>query len=152
MSQAALFNFPVKTMHSVSATILHQTVDSRAPFQSALTVISLLMMLTGVSPPGSNVLILKSLTHVTGNYIVGLGGSRNGQGFDGPLASFVPEPAVQYQILPSNTWYLTFGDYRQGSLISKDRLGAIVAIDFNNLPANVTVVHDQTGQLDLQSN
>ncbi|CAJ0550955.1 Ff.00g108850.m01.CDS01 [Fusarium sp. VM40] len=87
-----------------------------------------------------------------GNYIVGLGGSRNGQGFDGPLASFVPEPAVQYQILPSSTWYLTFGDYREGSLISKDRVQAVVAIDFNNLPPNVTVVHDEAGNLELQRN
>ncbi|KAG5662533.1 hypothetical protein KAF25_004951 [Fusarium avenaceum] len=84
------------------------------------------------------------------NYIVGLGGSRNGQSFDGPLASFVPEPTVQYQVLPSSTWYLTVGDYREGSLISQDRVGAVVAINFNNLPANVTVVHDESGNLNLQ--
>lgn len=94
--------------------------------------------------------IFKSLTYATDNYIVGLGGSRNGQGFDGPLASFVPEPTVQYQVLPSSTWYLTFGDYRQASLISQDRVGAVVAINFNNLPANVTVVHDESGNLKLQ--
>jgi hypothetical protein len=88
-----------------------------------------------------------------GNYIVGLGGSRNGQGFDGPLASFVPDPAVEYQILPSNTWYLTFGDYRQGSLITKERVGGpLVAIDFNNLPGDVTIVHDYSGRLVLQGN
>ncbi|KAM0231846.1 hypothetical protein ACHAP5_010918 [Fusarium lateritium] len=83
------------------------------------------------------------------NYIVGLGGSRDGQSFDGPLASFVPEPAVKYQIQPSSTWYLTFGDYRQGWLISPERLGSVATIDFSNLPGDVTVVHDETGELEL---
>jgi hypothetical protein len=88
---------------------------------------------------------------VTDRFIVGLGGSRNGQGFDRPLASFVPDPAVEYQIQPSNTWYLTFGSYSQGSLISKDSVGGpVVAIDFNDLPGDVTIVHDDSGRLVLQ--
>ncbi|KAM0481097.1 hypothetical protein ACHAP7_004665 [Fusarium lateritium] len=87
------------------------------------------------------------------NYIVGLGGSREGQGFDGPLASFVPAPGVEYQIQPSSTWYLTFGDYRQGSLISTQKIGGSVAtIDFSKLPGDVTIVHDNRGRLVLQRN
>lgn len=92
------------------------------------------------------------LTIISENYLIGLGVSRTGNGQDGPLAAFVPEPSVRYQIQPLNTYYLTVGSYRKGEFIDANRIGgSIVAIDFNRLQSNVIVVHDDRGNLHIQA-
>ncbi|KXH62589.1 hypothetical protein CNYM01_02792 [Colletotrichum nymphaeae SA-01] len=86
------------------------------------------------------------------NYLIGLGGSRTGNGQGGPLATFVPEPSVRYQIQPLNTYYLTVGSYRKGEFIDPSRIGgSIVAIDFNRLQSNVVIVHDDRRNLHIQA-
>ncbi|KAJ0305871.1 hypothetical protein COL5a_002674 [Colletotrichum fioriniae] len=88
-----------------------------------------------------------------GNYLIGLGGSRTGDGQDGPLATFIPEPSVRYQIQPLNTYYLTVGSYRKGEIIDASKIGgSIVAIDFTKLRSNnVVIVHDDHGNLNIQA-
>ncbi|KAM0228815.1 hypothetical protein ACHAPO_010452 [Fusarium lateritium] len=87
-----------------------------------------------------------------GNYVIGLGGTKNGNSVDGPAATFVPEPNVQYQIQPSNTYYLTVGDYTKGSLIDVTKIGGtILTIDFTAYPSGaVSVVHTDRGELVIQ--
>ncbi|KAK1723555.1 hypothetical protein CaCOL14_001182 [Colletotrichum acutatum] len=88
-----------------------------------------------------------------GNYLIGLGGSRTGNSQDGPLATFVPEPRVRYQIQPSNTYYLTVGNYNKGEIIDVSRIGGSIAtIDFTRLRSNnVVIVHDDHGRLNIQA-
>ena len=62
-----------------------------------------------------------------GNYMIGLGGSKTGNSSDGPAATFMPEPNVDYQIQPVNTYYLTFGDYTKGAIIDVNKIGTMVS-------------------------
>ncbi|KAG5663423.1 hypothetical protein KAF25_001359 [Fusarium avenaceum] len=87
-----------------------------------------------------------------GHYLIGLGGTRNGNSIDGPAAIFVPEPNETYQIEPVNTYYVTVGDYTKGSLIDANEIGGtVVTIDFDEYSSGqVTVVHNDWGQLVIQ--
>lgn len=85
-----------------------------------------------------------------GNYMIGLGGSKTGNSNDGPSATFVPEPNVDYQVEPVNTYYLTFGDYTKGALIDTNKIGTMATIDFNQLDSDVVIVHDEHGILNIQ--
>ncbi|CAJ0548668.1 Ff.00g022810.m01.CDS01 [Fusarium sp. VM40] len=88
-----------------------------------------------------------------GNYLIGLGGTKNGNSIDGPAATFIPEPNVKYQIQPVNTYYLTVGDYTKGSLIDVTKIGGtVLTIDFTAYSSGqVTVVHNDRGQLVIQA-
>ncbi|KAF4945117.1 hypothetical protein FSARC_14510 [Fusarium sarcochroum] len=71
-----------------------------------------------------------------GSYVIGLGGTRSGNGLDGPLATFVPEPGVRYT---------------EGSMIDVNRVGRVITVDFSTLPSNsVVIVHDDRGRLLIQ--
>lgn len=83
------------------------------------------------------------------NYVIGLGGSSGG-GRTGPAVTFMPEPNVQYQIQPSNTYWVTFGDYKAGNIIDVLKVGMKVPVDFTQLPNDVTVIHDENGNLTVQ--
>ncbi|OAL36095.1 hypothetical protein AYO20_04509 [Fonsecaea nubica] len=83
------------------------------------------------------------------HYVVGLGGSAGG-GKTGPTVTFVPEPHVQYQIQPTNTYWVTFGDYTPGNIIDVTKIGMKVSVDFTKLPNNVTIKHDEHGNLTVQ--
>lgn len=93
------------------------------------------------------------MTITTGNYLIGLGGTKNGNSIDGPAATFIPEPNVKYQIQPVNTYYLTVGDYTKGSLIDVTKIGGtVLTIDFTAYSSGqVTVVHNDRGQLVIQA-
>ncbi|KAI3532274.1 hypothetical protein CSPX01_13586 [Colletotrichum filicis] len=88
-----------------------------------------------------------------GNYLIGLGGSQTGASQDGPSATFIPEPNVQYQIEPANTYYLTVGNYTKGALIDVTKTGkTTLEIAFAKLPSpNVVIVHNANGNLVIQS-
>ncbi|KAH7146279.1 hypothetical protein EDB81DRAFT_934207 [Dactylonectria macrodidyma] len=88
-----------------------------------------------------------------GRYVIGLGGSKSGNGVDGPAATFVPEPGVRYQIQPLNTYYLAVGDFSKGSLIDVTKIGSTtVAVDFATSPTDdVVIVHDDHGNLNIQA-
>ena len=66
------------------------------------------------------------------------------------MASFIPAPHVSYQIQPTNVYYLTYGDYFEGSIIDSRMIGSQVICDFRQLPSKVTIVHDETGELYVQ--
>jgi hypothetical protein len=83
--------------------------------------------------------------------MIGLGGSRTGNSNDGPSATFIPEPNVDYQIEPVNTYYLTFGDYTKGALIDTNKISAMATIDFAELDSDVVIIHDDHGRLTLQA-
>jgi len=84
--------------------------------------------------------------------MIGLGGSKTGNGNDGPQATFVPEPNVDYQIQPVNTYYLTFGDYTKGALIDVNKIGAMATIDFTQTDnSDVVIIHDDHGNLNIQA-
>ncbi|KAK2605656.1 hypothetical protein N8I77_008480 [Diaporthe amygdali] len=84
------------------------------------------------------------------NYMIGLGGAKTGSGSMGPAATFMPEPNVDYQIEPVNVYYLTFGNYTQGALIDVNKIGSLCTIDYGVLNDDVTVVHDDHGNLVVQ--
>ncbi|KAM0554013.1 hypothetical protein ACHAPJ_007088 [Fusarium lateritium] len=87
----------------------------------------------------------------SGGFLIGLGGSQSGNDIDGPLATFLPEPCVEYHIEPSNTYYLTYGRYTKGSMIDVNKVGRSVTIAFSSLPSNdVVIVHDDYGKLRIQ--
>ena len=84
-----------------------------------------------------------------GNYMIGLGGSKTGAS-DGPAATFVPEPNVDYQIQPVNTYFLTFGDYTKGAIIDVNKIGTVATVDYTQMESDVTIIHDAHGNLNIQ--
>ena len=84
------------------------------------------------------------------NYMTELGLSSTGG--KKASATFVPEPRKNYQIqhMHMHIYYLTFGDYVQGSIIDVSKTKAPKMIDFYMNPADVTVIHDENGKLKIQ--
>ena len=80
--------------------------------------------------------------------MLGLGLSSTG-GNKAP-ATFVPEPRKNYQIQPVQIYCLAFGDYVQGSIIDVSKAKAPKEIDFYMNLADVTVIHDENGNLNIQ--
>ncbi|KAH7120240.1 hypothetical protein B0J13DRAFT_612649 [Dactylonectria estremocensis] len=78
------------------------------------------------------------------NWVFGFGKSVGGQPV--AAATITPQPGNSYQITPVNTWYITYGPYVQGQILKIDEARTpTVAIDFSQLPPEVTVVHFQDG-------
>lgn len=84
-------------------------------------------------------------------YVIGLGGAKAGTGSVGPAATFMPEPNVDYQIEPTNVYYLTFGNFTPGSLIDVNKIGSLCVIDYGVLNDDVVIVHDDHGNLVVQN-
>lgn len=82
------------------------------------------------------------------NYMTGLGLSSTGG--KKASATFVPEPRKNYQIQHMHIYYLTFGDYVQGSIIDVSKTKAPKMIDFYMNLADGTVNHDENGKLKIQ--
>lgn len=83
------------------------------------------------------------------NWAFGLGKSIGGQPV--AAATMTPEPSTSCQITPSNTWYITYGQYVQAQILSIDGARTpVVVIDFSQLPAEVTVVHFQDGTFGIR--
>ncbi|KAH8694360.1 hypothetical protein BGZ61DRAFT_532454 [Ilyonectria robusta] len=83
------------------------------------------------------------------NWVFGLGKSIGGQPV--AAATMTPAPSTSCQITPSNIWYITYGQYVQGQILNIDEARTpVVAIDFSQLPAEVTVVHSQNGTLSIR--
>ncbi|KAK4230287.1 hypothetical protein QBC38DRAFT_469940 [Podospora fimiseda] len=86
---------------------------------------------------------------INNNWLIGVGGAGNGS--NTPIAAFIPQPQVTYQIRPSNTYYLIPGRYDKNSIVDFNKVGNRVEIDFARFPSGeVTVVHDQSGRLTIQ--
>lgn len=84
-------------------------------------------------------------------YVIGLGGAKAGSSTSGPSATFMPEPNVDYQIEPTNVFYLTFGNFSPVSLIDADKIGSLCVIDYGILNDDGVVVHDDHGNLVVQN-
>ncbi|KAF5531596.1 hypothetical protein FNAPI_13209 [Fusarium napiforme] len=81
------------------------------------------------------------------NFFVGVAGSPDGNSIV-PIATFRPEPGNQYQIKPSNAFYLSFGQGLQvGQLVDVTRMRNPLRIDFANSGPNITINHAPNGQL-----
>ncbi|KAF5707997.1 hypothetical protein FMUND_10862 [Fusarium mundagurra] len=86
-------------------------------------------------------------TATENNFFVGLAGSPDG-GSTVPIATFRPEPGNQYQIKPSNAFYLSSGQGLQvGQLVDVARMRNPLRIDFANSAPNITINHAPNGQL-----
>ena len=67
-------------------------------------------------------------------------------------ATFQPEPNVSYQIQPVNTYHLTFGSFSKGNMIDAAKLSnTLVTVDYTVQNDDVTIVHNQYGNLVIQS-
>ncbi|KAF9763872.1 hypothetical protein IL306_002971 [Fusarium sp. DS 682] len=81
------------------------------------------------------------------NFFVGVASSPDG-GNVVPIVTFRPEPGCQYQIQPSNTFYISFGQPMQvGQLVDLARMRQALRTDSNNSGPNVTTNHTPHGQL-----
>ncbi|KAG7422503.1 hypothetical protein Forpe1208_v000117 [Fusarium oxysporum f. sp. rapae] len=81
------------------------------------------------------------------NFFVGVAGSPDGAS-SAPIATFRPEPGNQYQIQPSNVFFISVGQPMQvGELVDVARMRNPLRIDFANGGLNVTVKHTPDGQL-----
>lgn len=63
----------------------------------------------------------------------------------------MPEPNVDYQIEPTNVYYLTFGNFPPILLIDTDKIGSLCVIDYGNLNDDGVVVHDDHVNLVVQN-
>lgn len=81
---------------------------------------------------------------------IGLGGGKDGS--VQALASFMPEPALCYQVQPSNIWYVTFGAWDKGALVDVSQIVCSCTIDLINFEElrTVRIVHDKDGILTIQ--
>ncbi|KAH8646221.1 hypothetical protein BX600DRAFT_555921 [Xylariales sp. PMI_506] len=87
------------------------------------------------------------------NFMIGLGGSSAGPGYSGPSAVFIPEPSQKYQIKPKNIFYLTAGEYTEGTIIDVTQMtDTVLELDFSSLSGNPAknVVHNKNGKLIVQ--
>jgi hypothetical protein len=82
------------------------------------------------------------------NFFVGLASSPDGAS-SAPTATFKPEPGVQYQIQPVNTYYVTFGTtFAVGQLLDVAKLPkSPLSVDFTVRGANVIINHTPDGRL-----
>ncbi|KAH7494451.1 hypothetical protein IWW34DRAFT_793658 [Fusarium oxysporum f. sp. albedinis] len=81
------------------------------------------------------------------NFFIGVAGSPDGAS-SAPIATFRPEPGSQYQIHPSNVFFISVGQSMQvGQLVDVARMRNTLRIDFANSGPNVTVNHTPNGQL-----
>ncbi|RKK94380.1 hypothetical protein BFJ68_g9878 [Fusarium oxysporum] len=81
------------------------------------------------------------------NFFIGVAGSPDGAS-SAPIATFRPEPGSQYQIHPSNVFFISAGQSMQvGQLVDVARMRNTLRIDFANSGPNVTVNHTPNGQL-----
>ncbi|KAF5633856.1 uncharacterized protein FTJAE_7008 [Fusarium tjaetaba] len=86
-------------------------------------------------------------TATENNFFVGVAGSPDG-GSTVPIATFRPEPGNQYQIKPSNAFYISFGQSLPvGQLVDVTRMRNPLRIDFANSGPNITINHAPNGQL-----
>ncbi|KAG5751637.1 hypothetical protein H9Q70_005693 [Fusarium xylarioides] len=84
---------------------------------------------------------------VVDNFFVGVAGSPDGSSTV-PIATFRPEPGNQYQIKPSNAFYISSGQSLQvGQLVDVARMRNPLRIDFANSGPNITINHATNGQL-----
>ncbi|CAH0052043.1 unnamed protein product [Clonostachys solani] len=71
----------------------------------------------------------------------------------GPYATFVPVPNQTYQIMPSNKFYITMGEFNTRDLVKKPQeIGTdTVLVDFDQLATDrVSIVHDANNNLTVQ--
>ncbi|CAG9951192.1 unnamed protein product [Clonostachys rosea f. rosea IK726] len=71
----------------------------------------------------------------------------------GPYATFVPVPNQTYQIMPSNKFYITMGEFNTRDLVKKPQeIGTdTVLVDFDQLATDrVSIVHDANNNLAVQ--
>ncbi|EXL93492.1 hypothetical protein FOIG_13627 [Fusarium odoratissimum NRRL 54006] len=81
------------------------------------------------------------------NFFIGVAGSPGGAS-SAPIATFRPEPGNQYQIQPSNVFFISVGQPMQvGQLVDVARMRNTLRIDFANSGPNVTVNHTPNGRL-----
>ncbi|KAF4498677.1 hypothetical protein FAGAP_5155 [Fusarium agapanthi] len=129
-----------------------------------LTLTTLIMVSGALAMPITGKTInydgLKGLAHPTNgrysirqdatenNIFVGVASSSDGNDRL-PTATFRPEPGNQYQIQPSNVFYVATGSNLQvGQLLDPAKLGRQpMKIDFNVRSAVVTINHTPDGQL-----
>jgi len=86
--------------------------------------------------------------------MLGVGTSQDGSDI-ATAATFVPEPAVSYQIRPTSTYYLTFGGDTPapGELIETSKVSDPLALDFAaSVSSRIEVVHEADGSLKIQKN
>lgn len=58
---------------------------------------------------------------------------------------------MDYQIEPTNVYYLNFGNFIPISLIDADKIGSLRAIDYGILNDDGAVVQDDHGNLVVQN-
>ena len=86
-----------------------------------------------------------------GDWLIGLGGPDNNGSGSQPVATFIPEPSVSYNIQPSVKYTVTPAQYEPGTIIDVKKVGASVEVDFTKYPKGVVkIVHSSNGKLTIQ--
>lgn len=58
---------------------------------------------------------------------------------------------MDYQIEPTNVYYLTFGNFTLVSLTDADKIGSVCVIDYCSLNDDDVIVHNDHGNLVVQN-
>jgi hypothetical protein len=77
--------------------------------------------------------------HPTGDIYFGIGAKDPKSGEVIPVQSYKAQPNVISQIFPKIKYYIAFGHYKPGSIVSLSELGAVLEVDFTGAPG-----HDAT--------